>query len=300
MISEIEYHAPESVVEALRLLQQYGPDAKLIAGGQSLVPLMNLGLARPAVLVSLHRIRALRSIRQDGAVLRIGAGCTHAEIGEADLSGALCPLLPAAARLIGHAQIRNRGTIGGSLAHADPAAEWPLAVSCLEGRIKLQGPEGERSVPAQAFFTGAYATAARPDELITEVEVPIPPHGHGWSIQEFARRPGDFALAAAAALVVTDASGALVSLRLTLGSVATAPLDLSSDVSARIKGRPSPESLRLAVSGACAGLAPPPQGQADPEYRRELATELAGRALVEAWARSESATAPTPAAGSGI
>ena len=196
-----EYHAPDSAKEAVDLLAALGDDAKLIAGGQSLVPVLAMRLAVFGHLIDIRRIRALRGIEERGDSVWIGAGTTEAEIGRSELIVGRLPLLSRATPLIGHFQIRNRGTIGGSLAHADAAAEYPAAALALDATIEALSPRGQRTIPAAEFFTGVWTTALEPDELLTGVSFPAAAGQEGFAIREFARRPGDFAVAGAAVAV---------------------------------------------------------------------------------------------------
>ena len=281
-----EYFDPTSIDEALELLARFGPDAKPLAGGQSLVPLMNFRLAQPRVLVDLGRVAGLSSIRPDAQRLMIGAMTTHADIEESEVLAAVCPLLPAAARLVGHVQIRSRGTIGGSVAHADPAAEWPMVLTALEARLHVRGPNGQRSVPARDFFVTYLTTVLQPDELITEIELPIPPPGHGWSVQEVTRRYGDFALVAVTAVAVRGADGALADVRLALGGVGGSPVDASSAAAALLGTWPGQGDLEAVARRVVDMLDPDSDVHAPAEYRREVAGVLCERALAEALERA--------------
>lgn len=210
------YHRPASVAGAVRLLAELGEEAKALAGGQSLVPMMNFRLARPAHLVDLGRLPGLDHVRRDGDALRIGALVTHHAVETAAL-GPDFAVLSRAMRWIGHLPIRTRGTIGGSLAHGDPTAEWCLLAVLLQAVIVVHGPEGVREIPAEEFFLGVFETALAPDELIVEVLFPRPaPRA---ALTEFAERRGDFALVAAAVDLDVD--------RIVLGGVAAVPLALA-------------------------------------------------------------------------
>ncbi|HEX4291062.1 MAG TPA: FAD binding domain-containing protein [Trebonia sp.] len=208
-----EYHAPASARQAVELLAELGDGAKLIAGGQSLIPLLALRLAAFEHLVDLRKVSGLREIvtregtLSDGAIW-IGAGTTEAAIGRSALVAAKVPLLARATPLIGHFQIRNRGTLGGSLAHADAAAEYPAVALALDAVIETLSPRGQRTIPAAQFFTGIWSTALEPDELLTGVTFRALTGRAGFAIEEFARRPGDFAVAGAAVAVELDAAGA--------------------------------------------------------------------------------------------
>jgi aerobic carbon-monoxide dehydrogenase medium subunit len=202
-----EYHAPESTKEAVDLLAELGDGAKLIAGGQSLVPVLAMRLAVFDHLIDIRRIGALRGIEERGDSVWIGAGTTEAEIGRSELIARRLPLLSRATPLIGHFQIRNRGTIGGSLAHADAAAEYPAVALVLDATVEVLSPRGQREIPAAEFFTGIWTTALEPDELLTGVSFPAATGRQGFAIEEFARRPGDFAVAGAAVAVGLDPGG---------------------------------------------------------------------------------------------
>ena len=277
-----EYFDPTSIEEALDLLARFGPDAKPLAGGQSLVPLMNFRLAQPKVLVDLARVAALDGIRHDDGRLHIGAMTTHAEVEESEILAGVCPLFPAAARLVGHAQIRSRGTLGGSVAHADPAAEWPMVLVALDAEVHVRGPMGQRSVPAREFFLTYLTTVLEPGELVTAIELRLPPAGHGWSIQEITRRHGDFALVAVAAVVERGADGSLAHVRLALGGVGGAPVDASSAAEALLGTRPEPGDLGAVAQRVVDMLDPDSDVHAPAEYRREVAGVLCERALAEA------------------
>jgi carbon-monoxide dehydrogenase medium subunit len=196
-----EYHAPTSAQEVVTLLGDLGDGAKVIAGGQSLVPVLALRLAVFEHLVDVRRVAGLRGIERRNGSVWIGAGTTQAAIGGSSLVAAAVPLLAAATPLIGHFQIRNRGTIGGSLAHAEAAAEYPAVALALDAVMHTLSPRGQRAIPAAEFFTGIWTTALEPDELLTGVEFPARGGRCGYAIEEFARRPGDFAIAGAAVAV---------------------------------------------------------------------------------------------------
>lgn len=279
------YHAPATLAEALRLLAEFGDTVKVLAGGQSLVPLMNFRLVRPEHVVDIGRVAALRYIQDEDGFLRTGALTTHAEIECSPLFQARCPLAPAAARHIGHSAIRNRGTVGGSVAHADPSAEWPLVLTCTGGSIVTEGPGGRRTIPAREFFLGYLTTALLPGELVVEVQFPALPAGAGWSFQEIARRHGDFALVAAAAVVTLDGAGRIGSARLALAGASPAPM-LVEAVNILRGERPTEAALRQVAAEAVRDLSPESDLHAPAEYRREVAGVLARRTLTEAVRRA--------------
>jgi aerobic carbon-monoxide dehydrogenase medium subunit len=202
-----EYHAPDSAEEAIGLLARLGDGAKVIAGGQSLVPVLAMRLAVFDHLIDIRRIEALVGIEDRGDSVWIGARTTEAEIGRSELVARRVPLLSRATPLIGHFQIRNRGTLGGSLAHADASAEYPAVALALDATIEALSPRGQRRIPAAEFFTGIWTTALEPDELLTGVSFPAATGKQGFAIEEFARRSGDFAVAGAAVGVGLDPGG---------------------------------------------------------------------------------------------
>jgi CO/xanthine dehydrogenase FAD-binding subunit len=253
-----EYHAPESLEEALALLAEHGDEAKVLAGGQSLVPLLNFRIVRPARLVDLNRVGGLADVQAG----RIGA-MTRARTLE---RGAPAELLSQAVRHSGHAQIRNRGTVGGSCAHADPASELPCALLALGARFRLRSAaRGERVVAADEFFLGTFATALAPDELLVEIEVPEQPPGTRSAFVEHARVHGDFALAGVAVVVHPGGPVAISFL-----GVADRPVRVHL-----------PEAGPDAAAVAVAGLEPPSDLRASGAYRKALAEELVRRALAE-------------------
>ena len=273
------YARPATAAEAVTLLASARGDAKLIAGGQSLMPLLNLRLVRPTVLVDLNGARELERIdaAPDGGLV-LGALVRHADLAAAPIVRARAPLLAAAARHVGHTAIRNRGTLGGSLAHADPAAELPAALLALDATLGLLGPRGMRRVGADEFFRGLLATALAEDELLAEITVPVAPAG--WGFAEIARRPGDFALAGVAAsldgrgharVVGFGVADRPVRLRAAEAAVAAAPRDA---------GTPA-----RAGAAAAADCDPATDVHASAEYRRHLATVLAEDAVGQALAR---------------
>jgi CO/xanthine dehydrogenase FAD-binding subunit len=281
-----EYFDPTTVEEAVGLLARYGDEAKALAGGQSLVPLMNFRLAQPRYVVDLGRVASLRYISREANGLRIGAMTTHAEIEESALLGEACPIMPAAARLIGHVQIRSRGTIGGSIAHADPAAEWPMVLTALGAELAIAAETGERVTAPADFFLGYLTTSLAPAELLTEIRVPLPPAGHGWSVQEVCRRFGDFALVAVAAIVALG-GGRVVSARLVVGGVGGAPVDASEIATGLLVGSPPREgALEEVGRRVAATLEPDSDLHAPAEYRKEVAEVLCARALAEAIGRA--------------
>jgi len=284
-----EYFAPRTVDEALDLLARHGEEAKLLAGGQSLVPMMNMRLARPAVVIDLNRVAALGTARVEAGRLRLGALVRQHALERDARIAAAAPLLAEAAPLIGHLQTRARGTIGGSLAHADPAAELPACTIALDAVFHLRSARGSRQLRAADFFRGLLATALEPDELLAEIELPGPPAprtGHGFA--EVARRHGDFALAGACAVLSLDAASVCRDARLVIFGAGDVP-HLARAAAGLIGERPDPR--RLAEAGRASADEIDARGDlhATPEYRRRVAAGLAARALGRAAARAEAA-----------
>jgi carbon-monoxide dehydrogenase medium subunit len=262
--ARFDYVAADSAAHAIDLLGEHGDDAKVLAGGHSLLPMMKLRLAAPAVLIDIGRAADLSGISLDGDELVIGATTRHADVAASELVRAGAPLLARAASLVGDPQIRHRGTIGGSLAHADPAADLPMALVVLGGSVELTGQDGARLVAADDFFTGFFETALADDELLTAVRVPRRP-GVPWGYQKFVRRANDWAIVGAAAI-----DG-----RIALANMASTPLRARAAEQA-IKGGASPaEAAALAADGTSPGE----DIHADREFRQHLARVLTRRAL---------------------
>jgi carbon-monoxide dehydrogenase medium subunit len=274
------YHRTRSVAETVARLAELGDGTKILAGGQSLVPMMNFRLARPSALVDITRLPDLDYLRVGPDGLRIGALTRHRSIelcrDPAVLDG--FGVLPRSARWIGHYPIRARGTLGGSIAHADPAAEWCLLAVLLGARIQLTSPRGQRTVPVTEFFEGFYSTTAEPDEMITEIHFPAPAR-HA-ALTEFAQRQGDFAVVAAAVSIDLAGDGTCRELRVVLGG--TGPLPHRIDT-AELAGQPaSTKTWRNAGELAAAQIDPPADGHGTAGYRKQLAAILTERALAEA------------------
>lgn len=262
-------------------------DAKPLAGGQSLIPAMNFRLAAPGALVDLNGLGELAGIAASNGGLRIGALTRHAAIERDPLVRARAPLLAEAMAHVAHPQIRNRGTIGGSLAHADPAAELPAVILALGAELVLRRTAGERRLPAGQFFTGLFATALGPGELITAIELPASPPRAGWAFEEFARRHGDYALVGVAVLVALDPAGRCDEARIALLSVGDGPV-LASRAMERLRGSALDEAgIREAAElVATEEIQPPSDIHASEAYRRQLARVLTRRALARAAARA--------------
>lgn len=280
------YDAPSELEEALALLGRYGEDAKVLAGGQSLVPLLNFRLARPARLIDVNRVAELGYLRRCDGVLRIGALTRAAALERSRVVGLHWPLLREAVRLSGHPQIRSRGTVGGSVAHADPASELPAVLTALGARFHVRSARGARTLRAEELFLGFLSTALEPDELLVEIEVPPAPPRTGTAIVEHARTHGDFAVGGAAAILTLDQRGGCERVEIVLLAAGPTPRRATA-AEASLEGRPpSVENLREAAALA----APEVEAPFDREFRRALARELAERALTKAAARAKEAT----------
>jgi aerobic carbon-monoxide dehydrogenase medium subunit len=282
---EFDYHAPKTIPDALNLLKQFGDEAKLLAGGHSLLPMMKLRFAQPGHLIDLGKIPDLRGIREDGSTIRIGAMTTENELIWSKLLQAKCPLLVEGARLISDPQVRYKGTIGGDISHGDPGNDHPAMMLALGASFVLRSAAGERAVPADGFFVGTYATLMKSDELLTEIRIPIPTAGTGYCYAKLKRKVGDFATAAAA-----------VTLRMNGESVAQIAIALTNVAPTPLKARAAEDLLRGkaltdASVAAAADLAmsvcdPVPDQRGDAEYKKAMAGEMTQRALRTARSRA--------------
>lgn len=274
------YAAPESVDEALDLLAEYGHDGKVLAGGQSLVPLLNMRLARPRVLIDLNRVAGLDYIREDNGTVAIGAMTRQRTVERSPMIRERLPLLSEAIRFVGHPQIRNRGTVGGSLAHADPSAELPAVAVASGATLVARSPRGERTLDAEEFFVSYLATVLEPDELLTEVRFPV--HGHrGTAFLEVSRRHGDYALAGVAAMVAVR-DGRCEDVRLAFTGVGPVPIRIP-EAEAALTGRAPTDGVFAEISGIVSTrLDPDSDIHASADYRRRVSGTLAARALAAA------------------
>ena len=274
----VDYEAPETVAEAVDLLAEHQDEASVLAGGQSLIPLLALRLARPALLIDINGLGELSGVSAADGWIAIGAMTREYVAEESQLVADAVPLLAAALPLIGHEAIRSRGTIGGSLAHADPAAELPAVALALGAEFVVRGRSGERVIPAAEWFEGYLATSRRPDEILVEVRFPAAGPDTGAAFQEVARRHGDFAIVGlAASLSFTD--GAISDTRLAFSGVADVPVR-AADAGEFLAGeQPSPEVFDEAARRATAGLDPPADLHGSAEYRKKIAATLVRRGL---------------------
>jgi carbon-monoxide dehydrogenase medium subunit len=277
-----DYYAPTSLDEALALLQTHGDGAKPLAGGQSLVPMLTLRLVRPAVVVDINRVDGLRDVRQEDGWLRIGALVRHRALERGDGPLAACPLLQEAAGLIGNVRVRTLRTIGGSLAHADPAAELPAVVRALDGELIVCGRGGERTIAAGEFFTGILTTALRPDELLTAVRLRVPAGPCGYAVEELTQRAGDFAIVAIVAAVELDTAGRMSRVRLAAAGAGPTSKRLTAVEQALTGAEPSEQTFREALRDHPLEIEPESDMHASAAYRGHLTRVLATRALVRA------------------
>jgi carbon-monoxide dehydrogenase medium subunit len=281
----VDYEAPETVAEAVDLLAEHQDEASVLAGGQSLIPLLALRLARPALLIDINGLGELSGVSAADGWIAIGAMTREYVAEESQLVADAVPLLAAALPLIGHEAIRSRGTIGGSLAHADPAAELPAVALALGAEFVVRGQSGERVIPAAEWFEGYLATSRRPDEILVEVRFPAAGPDTGAAFQEVARRHGDFAIVGLAASL-SFADGAISDARLAFSGVADVPVR-AADAEEFLAGeRPSPEVFEEAARRATAGLDPPADLHGSAEYRKKIAATLVRRGLQAAAARA--------------
>jgi aerobic carbon-monoxide dehydrogenase medium subunit len=274
----VEYEAPATVAEAVDLLGEHQDEASVLAGGQSLIPLMALRLARPAVLIDINGLGELSGVSVTDGWVAIGAMTREYVAEESAAVADTVPLLAAALPLIGHEAIRNRGTIGGSLAHADPAAELPAVARALDAEFMLRSRSGDRVVPAAEWFEGYLATARRPEEILVEVRFPAAGPGTGVAFQEVTRRHGDFAIVGLA-VSLTLADGVISHARLAFSGVADVPVRAADAEDLLIGEQPSPELFEEAARRAVADIDPPADLHGSSEYRKKIAATLVRRGL---------------------
>jgi aerobic carbon-monoxide dehydrogenase medium subunit len=282
-----EYLQPRSLDDAIATLGRYGGDAKLLAGGQSLVPLLNFRLLRPAALIDINRIPGLDQVDwHDGAGLRIGALTRHHALETSPIVARHFPVISAAMAHVAHLAIRNRGTIGGSLAHADPAAEQAMLALLLDAEIVIESRRGTRVLPAEAFLVGALVTALADDEMITEVRFPPLLPGAGWDFQEFAQRTGDFAIAAAGVILAVR-DGRVTQARLALMGVGETAVRATEAETLLVGERYQPEIASAAAASARAAVSPHSDLRGSADYRRHLVGVLTEQVLATAFKRAQ-------------
>ena len=279
------YQAPGSLQEAFALLQEHGEDAKVLAGGHSLLPAMKLRLTQPEVLIDLRRIPGLSGVSVDGDTLVIGALTTHTEVGTSEEVRRLLPGLADTASVIGDLQVRNRGTMGGSVAHADPAADLPVTLTALDASFVLASAAGERTVTADDFFVDFFTTAVEPDEILTAIRIPLPPAPARTSYAKLPHPASGYVVVSAAAALTVDDAGACTGARVVLGGVAGTPHRATGAEAALTGQALTPEVMAAAAAQAAAGIDPHADSYADEDYKRHMAVVYARRAIEAAAAR---------------
>jgi carbon-monoxide dehydrogenase medium subunit/6-hydroxypseudooxynicotine dehydrogenase subunit alpha len=284
--ASFEYDDPNTVEEALELLAQYGDECKVLAGGQSLVPLMNFRLARPARLIDLNRVDSLAYIRQDEGRVVIGSMTRHAQLEHSAEVAQRWPLLTQAVEWVGHSQIRNRGTVGGSAAHADPAAELSVAFAALDARFHIRSQRGDRVLGWREFFISEFTTALEPDELLVAIDAPTPTPGTGTAFIEFARRHGDFALGGAAVTLTVDKAGRCSDAAIVLLAAGPAPVRAAAAEKLMQGAAPDASAIGAAAEAAVDGLHPTSDIHGSSEYRVGLLRVMTERALTQAAQRA--------------
>jgi aerobic carbon-monoxide dehydrogenase medium subunit len=279
------YHRPSSVQEAIGLLADLGDEARPLAGGHSLIPMMKLRLATPAHLVDLAGVKELKGIRQDGADIVVGAMTTQHDLISSELLGAKVPLLRETSLVIADPQVRYLGTLGGNVANGDPGNDMPAVMMCLGATYQLAGKGGDRRVAAREFYQGAYFTALEPGELVTAVRIPVPPAGHGYAYEKLKRKVGDFATAAAA-VVLTMSGGKVATCSIGLTNVAETPLWAEEAAKILVGASLDAATVKKAVAAAEAITAPASDARGPAQYRTKMAGVMLARALERAKARA--------------
>jgi aerobic carbon-monoxide dehydrogenase medium subunit len=280
--TQFEYLRAASLDDAISMLETHGDGAKVIAGGHSLLPIMKLRLAEPDYLIDIGRLPELRGVRREGDAITIGALTTHQHVANDPDVAAVAPLLAETAARVGDRQVRNRGTIGGALAHADAAADYPAAILALEATIVAQGPGGRREIPAREFFVGFLTTALEPAEILTEVRITSPGDAHGWSYQKLANQASGYAIVGVAAVVTLDTNGTCRDAR--IGITGAAPVAWRADAAeAALQGRSlDAETVRAATALVAEGIELLDDLHGSAEYRRHVAQGLTRRAMLAA------------------
>jgi CO/xanthine dehydrogenase FAD-binding subunit len=288
--ASFDYIVAESIEMAVASLAEAGPDAKIIAGGQSLVPMLNFRLLRPSLLVDINRIPGLASIEETETGIRVGALTRHHQLEMSPIIGRHLPVLSCAMTHVAHLAIRNRGTIGGSLSHADPAAELPMMALLLDAALHIASASGKRTVAARDFFLDALTVDLAAGDMVTEIALPKLPPRTGWGFEEVARRHGDFALAAVAT-TLTVSDGAIAQTRIALTGVGPTALRAPAAEALLVGHALEPKLTSRAVEAVRAAIAPDTDLHASADYRRHLAGALTRRALVAAWRRANESAA---------
>jgi carbon-monoxide dehydrogenase medium subunit len=281
-----EYLRPKTVPEAVQMLQQHGDEAKILSGGQSLIPMMKLRLARPAFIIDINRIAGLSYIKEEGGFLKIGGLTREAELEASPIVKSKYPLLMDTAEVIADPQVRNMATVGGNLAHGDPANDHPATMMALGAQIVATGSKGERVIPIEQFFVTLFTTALKQDEILTEIRIPIPPAKSGGAYEKLERKVGDFATAAVAVQLTLDASGAVASAGIALTNAGPTPIKAKK--AEDFLGGKKPDAATIAQAAQLASEAAQPSAdlRGPAAYKVGLAKELAKRAITTAVARA--------------
>jgi carbon-monoxide dehydrogenase medium subunit len=282
---QFTYHRPDNLVDAVKLLTSLGDEARALAGGHSLVPMMKLRLASPAHLVDLHGIAGLKGITRNGNTIVIGSMTTQHELLASAEIGAALPILHETALLIADPQVRYRGTIGGNVANGDPGNDLPALMLTLGASYRLEGPNGPRDVAAADFYQGAYFTALEPGEILSSIAIPVPATGHGYAYEKLKRKVGDYATAAAA-VVLTMAGGKVATCAIGLTNLHETPLLATDAANAVIGTSLDPASLKAAAAAAVAIMAPAADARGPVEYRKHVGGIMVMRALTRAASRA--------------
>jgi len=281
-----DYHAPRSVPEAIALLSRFGDGAKVISGGQSLLPLLKLRLGSAEHLVDIGRIPGLEYVREEGGFLRIGGRTRESVLERSEVVQARYPILIDTARVIADPLVRNRATVGGNLAHGDPANDHPATMLALRASVVAQGPQGERVIPIDQFFSGLFTTALAANEILTEIRIPTPPNRTSGAYVKLERKVGDYATAAAAAQVTLDASGGFAQVGLALTNAGPVPARAAAAEEFLRGKRATEANIAEAARRAAEAASPTPDRRGTVEYKREMARVLAARALKKAVERA--------------
>ncbi len=284
------YHAPANLEDTFDLLERYGDDAKVLAGGQSLMPLLNFRLSYPSALIDINHVVGLSYLQQKAGQIRIGALTRQRTIEFSELVRRQLPLLYEATTLVGHLPIRTRGTIGGSLAHADPAAEYPTVALVLDAELVLQGPNGQRVLPAEEFFVSYLTTALAPNEVLTEIRFSPSPRTSGWAFEEFARRHGDFAVVGVAGVIDTDGEQCRTA-RLAAAGVGPTPIRLRAAEHILMHEGVTEQAVQRAAAKAAELVEPDSDIHASADFRRHLTQVLTRRAIKRAIQRGQERSA---------
>ena len=284
--SAFDYHAPGTIEEAVALLERHGDEAKVLSGGQSLLPLLKLRLGDAGHLVDIGRIPGLAGITEADGYLRIGGTAREADLERSDLVREKYPILLDTAAVIADPLVRNRATVGGNLAHGDPANDHPATMLALEAEVVARGPDGERTIPITRFFTGLFATALAPTEILTEIRIPIPPPRSGGAYVKLERKVGDFATAAAAVQVTLGGQGEITRIGIGLTNAGPTPIKATAAEAYLLGRRPDAEVVAEAARLAAGAASPSADRRGSTEYKRDMARVLTGRAINRAVQRA--------------